>query len=367
MSIKKTVLAAAVSGVMAIGIAGPAAASIYALSHYKLEDLGITITDDLGNLVPITNFNFSLTNTASLNGAAAIDVSACSGTLSPTVGGNCNPTFPGGSGASTVLGGATDIATSSSAGPNVVNAPGSSVLRAEDTYSFLGPGLGEYGNGDSVIYDAELVGDGSTSGENIAEAELQTGTDASGGSTIQSVTALTFDFSILPGTSGELVLSFMGDPDLLAAISTPPPPDAAAATAQADLTVRFELTQNTLGTGDVIWQPQGTAANDCFVIGGSLATCTETADTQDLNNTVSTATLPVSSDAYSYDVANMLTAFGINVTGIEAGNWTLTLFEQKQANVTLTRAAVPEPSILALLGMGISGLGFLRFRGKKRS
>lgn len=363
MSIRKTILAAAVSGMIGMGIAGQAGASIYALSHLKVEDLSIGITDDLGNGVIPGTFNFSMTNTASLNGADAIDTSSCSGSLNP-VGGNCTPTFPGGSGANTVLGGTTDIATGVGAGPNVVNAPGSGPLRTEDNYSFLGPGLGSYGNADSVIYDSQLVGDTRTSTENIAEAELQNTGVASGGSTIQSVTAITFDFTILPGTSGNLVLSFTADPDLWAHIGTPPPIGASAATAQADLTVRFSLNQDTLGNGEIVWRPQGTGANDCAV-NFSGAVCNETADTQDLNVTTAVSTLPNSDDQHSYDVGNNQTAFGITISGIEAGNWSLTLFEQKQANVTLV--VVPEPNILALLGMSIFGLGFLRLLGRKRS
>lgn len=366
MSIKKSILAAAVCGLIGAGIAGQAAASIYALAHLKMDNLIITITDDTGVLVPVNSFNFSMTNTAELNSANAIDTNACAGTLAP-IGGTCNPTFPGGSGANTVLGGATDIATGPGAGTNVVNAPASSILRAEDTYSFLGPGLGEYANADSVINDAALVGDAVTSTENIAEAELQGGASASGGSTIQSVTSITFDFTILPGTSGDLVLTFDADPDLMASISTPPPGDASAAGAQADVTWRFNLSQDTLGSGEVLWSPQGSAANDCVVFGGSLATCTETNDTQDLNATASVGTLPNSLDTHSYDVGDIQTAFGITINGLEAGDWSLTLFEQKQVNVFLERVDIPEPSTLLLLGASFFGLGLLRSRSRKRS
>jgi hypothetical protein len=370
MSIKRTILAATVSGVIGMGIAGPASASIYALSHMKMEGLNIGITDNLGTgLVPGT-FNFSMTNTASLNGAPAIDTSSCNGTLTPPIGGSCNPTFPGGSGANTVLGGATDIASGTGAGPNVVNAPGSTLLRAEDNYTFLGPGNGTYGNGDSVIEDAQLTGDTRTVTENTAEAELQGAPgDASGGSTIQSTTAITWDFTILPGTSGNVVLSFNADPDLLARIATPPPNDPLTATAQADVTVRFNLTQDldgagNPGTGEIIWSPQGTpGVNDCGVL-FSAAVCNETNDTQSLNVTASVAALPNSQDDHSFEQANTPTAFGITISGIEAGQWALNLFENKKVNVTLS---VPEPGMLGLLGMSLFGLGFARLRGRKRS
>jgi hypothetical protein len=59
-------------------------------------------------------------------------------------------------------------------------------------------------------------------------------------------------------------------------------------------------------------------------------------------------------NSYSFD-PNALneTLFGINITGLTAGTYTLTL--DAITSTQLTRTAVPEPGILALLGAGLVG------------
>ena len=121
----------------------------------------------------------------------------------------------------------------------------------------------------------------------------------------------------------------------------------------------FTLNQNTGGSIFVNWNPQGTAANDCIAIG---AACVETADTQDLNINVGTTVNGVFARS-SWD-PNVLTQtpFGISVTGLTAGTYTLTLNEVK--SVQLARTPLPEPGTLALMGIGLMGL-FASTRRKK--
>lgn len=374
MNIKKKLSAVAISAVLGMVAAGQASASTYALSHIQVDELNIDFTSNSGpggdyEILPtfpslVNNFNFDLANSASLNFNPDVTASGCSGSLTGGApSGSCNPTFPGGSGGNTVLGGTTDTATGAGAGPNVVNAPGSTLIRAEDNYTFIGPGNSDYGNSDSVIYDAALVGDAFTHVENIAEANIQSQLQAAGQSSIQSVSNITFDFTVLEGTLGGVNLSFLADPDLRALVDENPPPELGSATAQADLTWRFELVQDTGGNGSVSWRPQGTALNDCLASAG--ITCNEDDDGEDLNVTVAASTVPFSEELHSWEQADVFSMFGLTVTGLTAGDWSLTLFESKNANVTQT--PIPEPSILGLLGMSLFGLGFFRSRAKKRS
>lgn len=353
MKIKQSVLAAAVTAALAIGAVGEAAATVYAGSRLDIDNLRI-------NIIPpqlATSFNFDLSNTATLN-----NVSATSGTGDPLLANSCGgipaPTGPnscGGAGSSLVL---------NAGAANAPGGPAGSAIRLDNVMTFFGPG-GDYANSDSVINDAQLVGDGATDTDNIAEASLDSLASASARSELQSVTGFRFTFTI--NAPGSLALSFDADPDMRALVTAA---EGIGSTAGANLNTSFSLQQDTdlLGgtLGSVNWNPQGTSVNDCTTTGGLI--CTETADTQDLNINVGATTPGASPAVHSFGAGDLLfgdalTAFGISVSNLKAGTWTLTLNEVKSVNLRRV-SAVPEPGALALMGIGLLGLGISARRKK---
>jgi len=326
MNLKQSVLTAAVAATMAMA-SGQAAAYVYADSALSVDNLTIGLTGP--GTVTIGGFLFTTTNTATLDGASAP-------TQSVTCGG-----LPGSSTCSTV---------SPALDAQPANAPGSTTIRTNNAgnpseLTSYGTAVGgNYSNSDSVINTAELVQLGSpTSTRQIAESLLTTGTTASANAEIQSVTGFQLTFTVTGGTEN-LALSFSADPSLSAQIL-----NEIGLLAQANLQTTFSL-QSSNGT-TVTWTPNGTVANDCSATG---ATCTETNDSQDLGITV--AQFGNGTNSYSFD-PNTLdeTLFGINITGLTAGTYTLTLDAITSTQLTRTTAVVPEPGILALLGVGLVG------------
>ena len=83
-----------------------------------------------------------------------------------------------------------------------------------------------------------------------------------------------------------------------------------------------------------------------------LGPCVETADTQDLNRNVGTST----NGTLATNSSLGMTAFGIDITGLIDGTYTLTLSAITSTQLSQLRA-VPEPGSLLLLGAGLAALG----------
>lgn len=348
MKLKQTTLAAALTAALALGMAGHASASIYAGSSLDIQNLVI----GFGGVNPdptktkVDSFAFTLLNVAQLNGDLVTNEAKCDSIAA-------TPT-PACSAISPVLG---NVAA------NPVANTKDRIDGAGDNWAFYGPGVNTYANSDSEITTAQLAQGVPTSTKSISEAEVQGTGSANANTLVQSQTQLTIDFIIdAPLTGNTFTVTFEADPDLFAQWATP---GAAYGYAQADTSTTLTLRGGGNASGvSLSWTPDGLVGSPQICAGG--ITCLETADGEALTNTVGTTSNNPNSQGISDNRDASFpdkgwSLFGLNVTGLKDGNYTLTLATTTSVNVE----QVPEPGVLGLVGLGLLGMGIAARRNKR--
>lgn len=334
MKMKRSILATALMAGFALGSAAPAVASVYGGSQLSISNLQINFIDQSNN-TPITNINpnftFNVEDSATLNGAAESFSAGCN-----SIQANC---------------GANPVLTVPAA-----NAPGSDFDRADTDYSLFGPGSGTYANSNAEITDSQLIGDPATQTQQVAEAELDDSGQAQASTNIQSNTTFTLDFTINPGTGpARLEINFNANPEMQALVNT-----LGLGLAQSNLAATFSLTGTGGTPGSADWSPDGQAAT--ATCGGGLV-CSNEIDPEDLNLTLGAG--PGNSNS-THSLGTGPSAFQLHISGLVAGDYSLTLAALTSVSVTQEIQQIPEPTTLMLLGSGLMALGFAGTRRRRQ-
>jgi hypothetical protein len=341
MKLNKTTLATAVAATLALGMSGQASAEIYAGSSLMIKDLLVAFTPDNAGTFVVQNYSFTANTAATLNASSQNTNKDCS-----TLSNACSNVAP-------VL-------------DSISNAPTGNWNRTTGANEFVfhGPGSGDtYSNSAAQIGESELATGNLTTMGQISEVEIGGAGKGNANTLVNSSTNLKFTFT----TTGNLsfFMSFMADPNMYVYSNTA---NQIGRLANASISGNIVLIGS---NGDEMsWTSNGFKTGlsiiDFDTCAGGLA-CNELNDTEDLTNSTTLPGAPAVAKGYSDSRTGGGTdmgyqPYGIYITGLSAGTYSLALTATTNARAEQT--TVPEPGMLALLGIGLAGMGFVSRRRK---
>ena len=318
----------------AVGLSANASASVYAISYNNLNDVLITSEP----FVPPTDFtSFSAVS----NAAANLNGDGSSG--SDTSGGPVSSPLKEGTGSVYAGAGPTDDGfTAQSLGGNYSYAD--SQIPTTALLQPVQPG--------PVIASGDL-----TQAVGIAEGYIDS--SGNGDSDTRNSSETGFDSTVSVTEGAQFTFDFEASPYLAVAMSA----DAVGISSNAVISVVATITN--LDTQEVVfrWTPDGTLGTG--IIGG-----TETADGVSLNTSVEVTSPgmafynPLGNAAPSGDITGAgatFAQFTATTDALAAGRYSISLDMTESMNLSTVRA-IPAPGALALMGLGLMGLGFSRRR-----
>jgi|AZII01.1.fsa_nt_gi hypothetical protein len=339
MNIRKTLTATPIAAALcaaSLFASHSANAYVYAGSQLDITNLSVTISNPSG-AASATGFGFATSTSAELNGATDGDADSCGSS-----------------------GSACGLAPALSS--DAANAPGSGLARADGNYTLFGDTTKTYANSNAAILTSELGSNliDKTSASLVSEANLVANGNASASTSTQSNTNLSFLFTAV----GSATITVEFDASL---VNSAEINNGIARTLDASAQYSSVITAGITGlSGGGSWESNGVGADCAGICNASDVDPFDLNVTESASAGVSVFTGlefgdPSAISHSSPGVGTYSFTFTVNCGGGSECNGTLNLFA---SNAVTIRNAIPEPSSLGLLGLGLIAMARLGRRKK---